>query len=60
MHMRNCYEAQREQKRQIRGERTGEERRGEEAGREEGGWVSVDKTTDLPGFPAFDCSGEEG
>lgn len=35
-------------------------RRGEtETEKEEGGWVSVDKTTDLPGFPALDCSGEE-
>lgn len=29
-------------------------------GKAEGGWVSVDKRTDLLGFPAFGCSGEEG
>lgn len=32
----------------------GEERGGES----EGGWVVVDKTTDLPVFPAFGCAGD--
>lgn len=37
-----------------------EERRGEEEEKAIVGWTSVDKTTDLPGFPALGWSGEEG
>lgn len=39
-----------------------DKRGGEEVGEEEeeGGWVLVDKTTDLPGFPDLGRSGEEG
>ena len=58
MLMGNCCEVQEEEKADKRGgEEVGEEEEEEE---EEGGWVWVDKTTDLPGFPDLGCSGEEG